>query len=205
MACPALPTCGLAITESERALPGIVDRVRTLLHRLELDDAAITIRMTGCPNGCARPYMAELGFVGNTPGTYQIWLGGTPDQTQLAQPYEDKVPNESLESALEPILAYFKQARRPGEGFGPFCNRVGFEAIRQFAATYTPDKAAGNGLIRANRHPQPTNGQGRRHRISVRDGVHARLKAAAAQQGKSMAALANEALEAYLPANGERA
>jgi len=202
MACPAMPTCGLAITESERVLPGVIDRVRTLLHKLALDDEAIAIRMTGCPNGCARPYMAELGLVGNTPGTYEIWLGGTPDQTQLAQPYQDKVPERELDSTLEPILAYFKQARRAGEGFGPFCNRVGFEAIRQFAATYTPVAAPAEEVVRAQRHPCLANGGSRRHRISVRDEVHARLKAAAARQGKSMAALANEALEAYLPSKG---
>lgn len=72
MACPALPLCGLAITEAERGLPDINKRVRSLLHQVGLGDEPITMRMTGCPNGCARPYMAEIGFVGDGPNTYQV-------------------------------------------------------------------------------------------------------------------------------------
>ena len=75
MACPALPTCGLAITESERAIPGILERIRALLDKLGLQNEHFVVRMTGCPNGCARPYMAELGFVGSAPESYQVWLG----------------------------------------------------------------------------------------------------------------------------------
>ncbi|MCX7596274.1 MAG: sulfite reductase, ferredoxin dependent, partial [Fischerella sp.] len=78
MACPALPTCGLAITESERAIPGILERIRALLKKVGLQNEHFVVRMTGCPNGCARPYMAELGFVGSAPETYQVWLGGSP-------------------------------------------------------------------------------------------------------------------------------
>ncbi len=83
MACPAWPTCGLAITESERILPQVIERIRALLNRLGLSKEQFVIRMTGCPNGCARPYMAELGFVGSAPNSYQLWLGGTADQTRL--------------------------------------------------------------------------------------------------------------------------
>ena len=96
MACPALPTCSLAITESERILPTIISRIKKVLQLLGLSSEKIVIRMTGCPNGCARPYMAELGFVGSAPGKYQIWLGGNSDQTQLAKPYIDKLPDLSL-------------------------------------------------------------------------------------------------------------
>lgn len=91
IACPALPTCGLAITESERVLPGIIERIKTVLSKLNMASEEIVIRMTGCPNGCARPYMAELGFVGSAPNTYQIWLGGSPNQTNLAEPYLQKL------------------------------------------------------------------------------------------------------------------
>ncbi|NJO98839.1 MAG: sulfite reductase, ferredoxin dependent [Pleurocapsa sp. CRU_1_2] len=136
MACPALPTCGLAVTESERALPGITNRIRTLLNKLEMVDEHFVIRMTGCPNGCARPYMAEIGFVGSAPGKYQIWLGGTPNQTQLAQPYEQKMPIEKLENFFEPIFVFFKQSRKSTESIGEFCNRVGFDAIREFSNNY---------------------------------------------------------------------
>ena len=80
MACPALPTCGLAIAESERVIPSILDRLRALMNKLGLVNEHFVVRMTGCPNGCARPYMAELGFVGSLPNTYQIWLGGSPNQ-----------------------------------------------------------------------------------------------------------------------------
>jgi sulfite reductase (ferredoxin) len=78
MACPALPLCGLAVTESERIMPTVLGRVRGLLTKLGLQDEHFVVRMTGCPNGCARPYMAELGFVGSAPESYQVWLGGSP-------------------------------------------------------------------------------------------------------------------------------
>ena len=136
MACPALPTCGLAVTESERAIPGILDRIRALLNKLDIADEELVIRMTGCPNGCARPYMAELGFVGSAPNTYQIWLGGTPDQTQLARPYVQKLHIDGLEDFLTPLFAYFKDNRQPGESFGVFCNRVGFEELQTFSEQF---------------------------------------------------------------------
>jgi len=132
MACPALPSCGLAVTESERILPEIIQRIQLLLHKLGMENEQFVIRMTGCPNGCARPYTAELGFVGSAPGVYQIWLGGSPDQTKLAKPYIDKLPIVNLETFLEPIFIYFKQNRDIGESFGTFCERVGFDAIREF-------------------------------------------------------------------------
>ena len=130
MACPALPLCGLAVTESERILPSILDRIRALLNKLDMEDEKLVIRMTGCPNGCARPYMAELGLVGSAPGTYQVWLGGTPDQTKLARPYGQKLPIGELEAFLEPLFLFFKHNRLSQESFGEFCARVGFEALR---------------------------------------------------------------------------
>ncbi|NES06827.1 MAG: sulfite reductase, ferredoxin dependent, partial [Okeania sp. SIO2F4] len=136
MACPAFPTCGLAMTESERALPGILGQIRLLLDKVGLGQEHPVIRMTGCPNGCARPYMAELGFVGSAPDTYQIWLGGSPNQTRLAKPYIDKLHINNLETELERMFIYFKQQRQPDESFGDFCNRVGIEAIRKFVTNY---------------------------------------------------------------------
>lgn len=182
MACPALPTCGLAITESERAIPGITVRIRALLDKLGLKDDHFVIRMTGCPNGCARPYMAELGFVGSAPGKYQVWLGGSPDQTRLAQAYIEKLPIEELESFLEPMFMQFKQQRELGESFGDFCDRVGFDAIREYSANYTFTK--------------PT--KKTRHRISLNDDLYSRLKDAAASQGKPISHLAADAIEAFL-------
>lgn len=190
MACPAMPTCGLAITESERALPGILNRIRALLDKLGMGDEQLVIRMTGCPNGCARPYMAELGFVGIVPETYQIWLGGTPDQTKLAQPYLDKLPIADLESFLEPLLVYFKQEKKPGESFGEFCDRVGFEALRQFSSTYT--------LGSYSETKRSSKGRKIRYRVGLYDEMYERLKQAASDRGKSMTELVAEALNAYL-------
>ena len=92
MACPALPLCGLAISEAERGLPDINRRIRTMLTGLGFDEAEqFHVRMTGCPNGCSRPYMAELGFVGDGPNSYQLWLGGTPAQTRMAEPFQERM------------------------------------------------------------------------------------------------------------------
>ncbi|NEP12722.1 MAG: sulfite reductase, ferredoxin dependent [Symploca sp. SIO2C1] len=198
MACPALPTCGLAITESERALPGMVERIRVLLNKLGLEQEHFVIRMTGCPNGCARPYMAELGFVGSVPGKYQVWLGGSPDQTRLAQPYVERMPAEELEAFLEPILVYFKQERQTKESFGDFCDRVGFDAIRKYTVTYQSSANLGNEEESAKPAKKKDVGKNRRHRVRLRDDLHARLKAAADKQGKTMTEIASEALEAYL-------
>jgi sulfite reductase (ferredoxin) len=130
MACPAMPTCGLAVTESERALPDVNVRIRQVLQEVGLPDQQMVVRMTGCPNGCARPYLAELAFVGSFPESYQVWLGGAPNQTRLAQPYTEKMHINDLESFLKPIFAYFKQDRTADESFGDFCDRVGFDKIR---------------------------------------------------------------------------
>lgn len=132
MACPALPLCGLAQTEAERVMPNVLGRVRTMLNDLDMADQEILIRMTGCPNGCARPYMAELAFVGDGPKNYQIWLGGSPVLTRTAWPYKAKVKNDDIETVLKPILSMYKQQRQPFEAFGDFCFRVGPDAIDTF-------------------------------------------------------------------------
>jgi sulfite reductase (ferredoxin) len=195
MACPAMPTCGLAITESERALPGFVERIRSLMERLGLGDESFVIRMTGCPNGCARPYMAELGFVGSAPNAYQVWLGGSPSQTRLAQTFTERMKDTDLESFLEPILVYFKRSREPGESFGDFCHRVGFDTLRHFMQAYRPidAKAEKNG------QGQASNGSAApRHRIGIRDELYKSVQTLAADRGQSATALINEAIAAYL-------
>jgi sulfite reductase (ferredoxin) len=193
MACPALPTCGLAITESERAIPGILEQIRGLLDKIGLQDQHFVVRMTGCPNGCARPYMAELGFVGSAPESYQVWLGGSPDQTRLAQPYTEKLHHNDLESFLEPIFVYFKKSRQSGESFGDFCDRVGFDAIREFTAQYEPKTAEIQPIAKTSQSPSRS-----RHRISLHDEIYEKLKVAAASQGLPMTNLVNEALKDYL-------
>jgi sulfite reductase (NADPH) hemoprotein beta-component len=124
LACPALPTCGLALAESERMLPGLVDRVEALCREAGLGGEEIVIRSTGCPNGCARPYMAEMGFVGKAPGRYQLWLGGNVGGTRLTRLYKDVVKEADLETELRPILTRYAQERGPGERFGDWCDRV---------------------------------------------------------------------------------
>jgi sulfite reductase (ferredoxin) len=186
MACPALPTCGLATTESERAIPSILDRIRALLDKVGLPNEHFIIRMTGCPNGCARPYLAELAFVGDSPDTYNIWVGAAPNQTRLAQPFIDKMHIDNLETVFEPIFIFFKQTRHPGESFGDFCDRVGLEAVREFkpgAETATIKVSAGNAS---------------RHRVSVRPELYARMREIAIREGKPVSQIASAAIEAYL-------
>lgn len=124
MACPALPTCGLALAESERALPGLVDRIEKLCGDLGLGSEEIVIRSTGCPNGCARPYMAEIGFVGKAPGRYQLWLGGNASGTRLNKLFKDVLKEAELENELRPLLKRFATERTAGERFGDWCARV---------------------------------------------------------------------------------
>ncbi len=124
MACPALPTCGLALAESERALPGLVDRIEKLCGDLGLGAEEIVIRSTGCPNGCARPYMAEIGFVGKAPGRYQLWLGGNASGTRLNKLFKDVLKEAELETELRPLLARFATERTASERFGDWCDRV---------------------------------------------------------------------------------
>lgn len=137
MACPALPLCGLAQTEAERRMPSYIERMRSLLNNMNIAEEEILMRMTGCPNGCARPYMAELAFVGDGPNSYQVWLGGSPVLTRTAFPYTAKMNDADLEKTVEPILAMFIQQRQQFEAFGDFCHRVGAEAIEAYASSYS--------------------------------------------------------------------
>jgi sulfite reductase (ferredoxin) len=136
MACPALPLCGLAQTEAERLLPSYLLRIRDVLENMNIGDEEIMIRMTGCPNGCARPYMAELAFVGDGPKNYQVWLGGSPVLTRTAWPFLAKMDVDDLEKTLEPILAMFIEQRMQFEAFGDFCHRAGADGIAAYSATY---------------------------------------------------------------------
>jgi len=129
MACPALPTCGLALAESERMLPGLVDRIEKLWHEVGMAGEELIIRSTGCPNGCARPYMAEIGFVGKAPGRYQLWLGGNVSGTRLNRLFKDVVKDNEVENELRPILARYASERTSGERFGDWCDRVLLDGV----------------------------------------------------------------------------
>lgn len=138
MACPALPLCPLAITEAERGAPDILHRIRKMFDRVGLKKPeSLVVRMTGCPNGCTRPYMAELGFVGDGPNSYQIWLGGTANQTRLAQTFMDKVKLQDFEKILTPLFYHWKAERLEGESFGDYTMREGFEKLRHHIDTWT--------------------------------------------------------------------
>ena len=124
MACPSLPTCGLGLAESERMLPGMIDRIEKLCGEVGLTNEEIIIRSTGCPNGCARPYMAELAFVGKAPGRYQVWLGGNASGTRLNRIWKDVMKEADIETELRPVLVRFVKERNGSERFGDWCDRV---------------------------------------------------------------------------------
>jgi sulfite reductase (NADPH) hemoprotein beta-component len=124
IACPALPTCGLALSESERAIPEVLKRIEQLLAETGLKDEEIIIRMTGCPNGCARPLMAEMAFVGRAPGKYQLYLGGNAASTRLGRLYKESVKSEEFVTELRPLFERFARERLGGERFGDFSERV---------------------------------------------------------------------------------
>ena len=125
MACVALPTCGLALAESERYLPELVSRLEEELDRYGLAEDDITIRMTGCPNGCARPYVSEIGLVGRTPGIYNLYLGGAHEGVRLNKLYRKDVDGDAIVAALTPVFEAYAHGRRQNERFGDFVIRAG--------------------------------------------------------------------------------
>ena len=146
VACVALPTCGLALAESERYLPDLVTALeaRLAVHGLAEDD--IVIRMTGCPNGCARPYLAEIGLVGKGPGRYNLYLGAAFEGTRLSKLYAEDLDHTAIVAALEPVIAAYAAERRKGERLGDFVVRTGFVAAtgngRDFHANTGAKRAA---------------------------------------------------------------
>ncbi len=128
MACVALPTCGLSLAESERYLPDLVTALEDVIEAAGLRHDAITIRMTGCPNGCARPYIAEIGFVGRAPGKYNIYLGGGFTGNRLNKLYRNSVKAEEIVETLKPIIEQYARERNEGERFGDFVIRAGIIA-----------------------------------------------------------------------------
>ncbi len=129
IACPALPLCGLAMTEAERFLPSILERIHTQLNKLKIEKS-ILIRVTGCPNGCARPYMAELGLVGSGVNQYQLWLGGTPNLQSLAKPYINRMPLNDLEKTIEPLLLDWKKTGFQ-ESLGKHVQKIGDQRVTE--------------------------------------------------------------------------
>ncbi|MDP7013925.1 MAG: NADPH-dependent assimilatory sulfite reductase hemoprotein subunit [Verrucomicrobiota bacterium] len=128
MACVALPTCGLALAEAQRYLPDLLTELDGVLGELGLRDDAITVRMTGCPNGCARPYISEIAFVGRSPGKYNIYLGGGFTGDRLNKLYKNSAKQEEIIGILRPILERYASERNDGERFGDFVIRAGYVA-----------------------------------------------------------------------------
>lgn len=131
MACPAWPTCGLAVAEAERAMPTLIRELTVLQESAGLATQPISIRMTGCPNGCARPYLGDVGFVGTTLGKYDVFLGGDTEGTRLNQLYAHNVPLAQIPELLRGPLEEYSRTRHPGEGFGDWCARHGVEGLSE--------------------------------------------------------------------------
>src|SRR5205085_1448731 len=124
MACPAMPTCGLALSESVRVMPNLLDRLEKELCRLGLGDEKLSVRMTGCPNGCARPYQSDIGIVGRSGDKYTVFVGGHVLGDRLNFLFRDLVPLREIVPELKPLLERFQRERQQGEGFGDYCQRL---------------------------------------------------------------------------------
>jgi len=134
IACPALPLCGLAVTEAERRMPDTMEKLRAMMDRLDVGNEQPMVRMTGCPNGCARPYMAEMALVGDGGESYQVWFGGSPVlEGRTGHVYADRIKYEDLFGFLEPVFILWRDQRKPGESLGDFTHRLGPEEVRRLS------------------------------------------------------------------------
>jgi sulfite reductase (ferredoxin) len=140
LACPALPSCGLALTEAERVRDGIVAAIEAKLRLYRLENERLSIRITGCPNGCARPYTGDIGIVGRMLGFYALFVGGDFEGTRLNSALADKVPLHGIAEVLDPLFALYGATRGDGERFGDFCHRIGIPALQAVLAE--PQKGA---------------------------------------------------------------
>ena len=138
MACPALPTCGLAITEAERRLPGLV----TELERRGFGNEAVVMRMAGCPNSCSRPPVAEIGLIGKSANGYNVYVGGSASGTRLAQLYQEDVPEGELADLIAELFSAYRGDRSADEGFGDWANRIGILQLCEFSSRSAPNSQA---------------------------------------------------------------
>ena len=142
LACVALPTCALSLAESERYLPSLLTELEEVIEESGLRHDAITIRMTGCPNGCARPYISEIGFVGRSPGCYNVYLGGGFAGQRLSKLYRENHPGTEIKELLAPIIRRYAKERNEGERFGDFCIRAGYVAATEQGKDFHKNVAA---------------------------------------------------------------
>jgi sulfite reductase beta subunit-like hemoprotein len=171
LACPALPTCGLALADAERALPGVLPDLERELARLGLEDVPLTVRMTGCPNGCARPYNADIGLVGRRPGFYHVLVGGGLRGDRLAELYAADVALGEVATVLRPLFERFAAERVAGEGLGDFYQRA------RGAAAATPRR-----LLTGRETPQPLSPRDTSARAARGEGAASVSQAAGVEQ-----------------------
>ena len=126
ISCVALNTCGLAFAESERYLPSLIDKIEVILKENGLHDDDILIRMTGCPNGCGRPYLGEIAFIGKAPGVYNMYLGAGFSGNRLNKLYREMVHEKDILEELHKIIPHYAKERKKGEHFGDFVIRTGY-------------------------------------------------------------------------------
>jgi sulfite reductase (ferredoxin) len=131
IACPALPTCGQAITESERIMPAVVAEIQNELNAAGLTEDVVHLRTSGCPNGCSRPYTAEIGIVGASVDLYTIYLGASPLGTRLGTLFAQNVKRADIPARLRPAIELYRERREKDEHFGDFCHRVGMAALQE--------------------------------------------------------------------------
>jgi len=131
LACPALPTCGLALTEAERVSDMLVAEIVERMARWGIGEERLSIRITGCPNGCARPYSGDIGIVGRIPGFYSIYVGGDFEGTRLNEVVAERIRLGEVADVLDPLFAVYAAERETGEGFGDFCHRYGVARLRE--------------------------------------------------------------------------
>lgn len=212
IACPAFPLCGLAQAEAERRMPDFNARMNALMTKMGMPGEYFIQRMTGCPNGCARPYMAELAWVGQGPDLYQLWLGGSHNldgRTGFA--FRDKVKQSDMEATVEPILYMWKTQRSSNaERFGDFLHRAGKDAIQSFCETYVPGTAFANPTVepgpslgellamskdsaRSGKSVRLTTGP-RKQQVRVSDELHTMLKDASEKNSEAISDLVERLL-----------
>ena len=137
LACVALPTCGLAMAEAERYLPQFLDALHALLDRHGLRDAPLELRISGCPNGCSRPYLAEIALIGKAPGRYNLMLGGDHRGERMNVLYRENIAEAQILEALDPLLSRYARERDRGERFGDFLHRTGVIDNKRIPAKVT--------------------------------------------------------------------
>ena len=134
LACPALPTCGLALTEAERVRDSMIGEIVARMARWGVEQERVSIRITGCPNGCARPYSGDIGIVGRIPGFYSIYVGGDFEGTRLNEVVAERIRLDEVADVLDPLFQVYAAGRKAEEGFGDFCHRVGVAELREIVS-----------------------------------------------------------------------